>query len=71
MPSQPGAPTWITSSETSISIEWTPAEDNGGCPITEYKVYRDDGEQVMASSTAGLPYVNSIIVNEFPINSVG
>jgi hypothetical protein len=44
MPSAPSAPTWITSSETSIHLEWNAPEDNGGCPIREYQILRDEGD---------------------------
>ena len=26
-----------------MTLEWTAPEDNGGCPITSYAVFRDDG----------------------------
>lgn len=29
--------------ETSFTISWTPPQDNGGCPVTGYKIFRDDG----------------------------
>lgn len=42
-PSAPGKPTWATSTTTSIGIAWTRTADDGGCPIIEYKLFRDDG----------------------------
>jgi len=43
-PTAPGQPTWITSTSTSISLSWTGAVDDGGCPIIEYRLYRDAGD---------------------------
>jgi hypothetical protein len=43
LPSAPGTPTKVTSSETSITIEWTAPEDDGGSPIFDYQVLWDQG----------------------------
>jgi len=42
-PTSPGVPAWITSTETNIKIEWEAPTDDGGCPVIEYQIYRDDG----------------------------
>jgi hypothetical protein len=34
-------PTYVTSSRTSISIEWSPPLDDGGCQIFDYAIYID------------------------------
>ena len=44
LPSAPGHPIWITSSINSIQIFWSLSVDNGGCPIKEYRLYRDAGD---------------------------
>lgn len=36
-------PTIVGVSETSITIEWVHPESDGGCEITGYKIYVDDG----------------------------
>ena len=41
LPTKPTSPTWVTSSETSIIIEWESPLDDGGCSVREYRVYRD------------------------------
>jgi hypothetical protein len=42
-PTQASAPSRVTSTTSSITIEWqTPSSDNG-CPITGYAVFADDG----------------------------
>jgi hypothetical protein len=30
-------------SKTSLLLRWTQITDNGGCPITGYRLFRDDG----------------------------
>lgn len=51
LPTAPSTPTWITSSLSSIEIEWSPPTDDGGCPIVEYKVYRDAGSSLSPVNT--------------------
>jgi len=37
---------FLTEAETNkITIGWTEPLSNGGCPITGYSVYRDDGNE--------------------------
>ena len=50
-PTAPGAPTWITSTTSSISLSWLGSTDDGGCPITEYRLFRDAGDGSGAAST--------------------
>ena len=40
-PAAPGKPQWITSTTTSITFIWDDPVDDGGCPVLEYKVYRN------------------------------
>lgn len=42
-PDIPGTPTRLSTTETSISIQWTAPTDNGGTPITDYTVMWDQG----------------------------
>lgn len=37
------APTRVTSTMTTLTLAWTTPLDDGGCPITGYAVFRDDG----------------------------
>lgn len=78
LPSKPGAPTWITSTETTIEIKWTAPSDDGGCPIREYRIFRDTGAglqdvvtSVHATQLANKSYVLSLVVSEFPASSLG
>lgn len=41
LPSAPGTPTRLTSSETLIAIQWTAPSDDGGTPVFDYTVMWD------------------------------
>lgn len=43
VPSGVSAPTVVTSTSSSITLRWTQPQSDGGCPVTSYAVYRDDG----------------------------
>ena len=77
-PTAPSTPTWITSTTTSISLSWTSSVDDGGCPIIEYSLYRDEGDGVGTVTTrvhvadlAGAVEATKQIVTEFPASSLG
>lgn len=42
-PSQPEAPTRVTSTTTSISLTWAPPSSDGGCSLTGYSLLTDNG----------------------------
>ena len=42
-PAAPDAPTKLSSTLTSITIQWSAPSYNGGNPISSYKIYIDDG----------------------------
>jgi hypothetical protein len=43
-PAQPDPPERISGSKTSLLLGWSQVADNGGCPITGYRLFRDDGD---------------------------
>jgi hypothetical protein len=55
-----------------MTISWTPPAQTNGCPVTEYKLYRNDGEggvvdtQISALQLAGNPHITEVDVDEFP-----
>jgi hypothetical protein len=71
-PSGLNAPTYTTSTITSISIKWTPPTDDGGCNILYYEVYRDDGNgsnvytQVQQADTINKPNLKELEVTTLP-----
>ena len=42
-PGKPPAPTYVSSTSTSITLSFEPVVENGGLPITRYHLYRDQG----------------------------
>jgi hypothetical protein len=37
------APQLIKSTSTSVSLRWSQPQSNGGCSVTSYAIFRDDG----------------------------
>jgi hypothetical protein len=77
-PSAPGRPTWITSTTTSISLSWIRSTDDGGCPVIEYRLYRDAGDgsgvastEVQANDLRGNSQATSQVVTDLPPASLG
>jgi hypothetical protein len=46
VPGVPGEPTWMTSTATTIEVQWEPAYDDGGSPIKEYQLFIDEVEGI-------------------------
>ncbi len=63
-----GAPTYLTSTQTSIEVGWAPPEFDGGCPIYTYELWRDDADgltpYILIDDIAirGKPYLTSFNV---------
>lgn len=79
-PSGFDAPDLVLQSETEIQIAWHPPNDTGGCRITSYAVYRDDGlgsvidTEVNSDNDASvrdLPSLDTLTITNFPANSQG
>jgi len=43
VPSGMDAPSYVSTTSTSLLVKWPEVRNVGGCPITGYSVYRDDG----------------------------
>lgn len=43
VPGRPNPPTYISSTDTTITLQFYAVTDNGGSPITNYILYADDG----------------------------
>lgn len=62
-PAIPSAPTRVTGSRTSLTLQWLPPSSNGGCNITGYSLYSNDGlngliqTEVNAAQLANKPFV--------------
>jgi hypothetical protein len=70
----------VSQSSSEVDIEWQAPSDNGGCRITTYIVYRDDGmggEINVEVNESNDPQVfelastNSLTVTNFPVSTEG
>ena len=66
-PSGLAPPTFLTSNSTSITIQWTPPQSNGGCPITGYAVFRDNGTSEITDIEVNVP--NDPSIRNIPVLS--
>ena len=48
-PSQLAPPSFVSTTTTSMTISWDAPLNDGGCPITGYAVFRDDGSTQIPS----------------------
>ena len=79
-PSPPSKPRWVRSTETSITIEWDGSADDGGCPVIDYRVFRDSGlvlgetdvvYEVHTELLTDKTHIATLEVTDFPTNSLG
>ena len=79
-PSGQLAPYRMASTTSSITLGWEEPLDDGGCPITGFAVFRDDGTQIApaievnsASDTAvrGIPTLRTLVVTNLPAGKEG
>jgi hypothetical protein len=67
-PSQPKVPYRIDGTATDITLGWSAPSSDGGCYITGYRLFRDDGAsgtittEVDAASINDKPYLTSYTV---------
>jgi hypothetical protein len=43
LPSQPEVPYRVSGTRTELTLRWVVPSDDGGCPLTGFNLYRDDG----------------------------
>ena len=74
------APVRTASTATTLTLQWEHPEDSGGCLITSYAVFRDDGNagsidiEANASSDTNVrnrPTLDSLTITNFPVSSTG
>ena len=62
-PSDVSPPVLTASTATTVTLRWSQPDSNGGCPVTSYAVYRDDGADgafsvnMEAATIANNPYL--------------
>jgi hypothetical protein len=69
-----------------MELAWEPPKDSGGCSITGYAVFSDDGEVASSSAGAGItfelnsdedadvrnkPSLNTLVATAFPSGTEG
>lgn len=59
-PSHLSAPTLKSTTDSTLTLEWSEPQDNGGCPITGYYILRDDGSSGVPSIEVNSPLDASI-----------
>lgn len=79
-PTEFARPQVFAQSGSSVSIKWDPPKDTGGCRITTYIIYRNDGglglvdtevNEVEEPLVRDRPSLNSFEITNFPANSQG
>lgn len=64
-PSQPSIPIRISGTNISIKLGWSAPSDDGGCPLSSYRILRDAGDngaittEVDATDVNDKSYLNS------------
>jgi hypothetical protein len=80
------APVVESQTSSSMTLSWVPPSDLGGCRVTGYAVWRDDGAVASASAGTGIttelnsasdplvrgrPSLNTLVATNFPANTAG
>ena len=65
VPSKPGTPFYVSSTNETITLGWNDVSDNGGSLITSFKVYADNG--TLESNIFN--YIGSTNSLEFTLNN--
>lgn len=79
-PSTMDAPTRVSTTLTSFTLQWNQPTDNGGCPILGYAVFRNDGANGEITTEVNInfdtnvrdkPTLRRMVITNLPANSVG
>lgn len=79
-PTQMDAPRRVSSTMASLTLQWEHPADNGGCPITSFAVFRDDGASgdidieanaPLDTNVRNRPSLDSLLITNFPVASTG
>lgn len=70
----------VSQTPSALQISWASPKDNGGCRVTGFVIYRDDGQggdistevnSVSDVQVRDLPSLNTFEVTDFPADSSG
>ena len=79
-PSKMAQPQRVSSTISTFTLSWKEPSDNGGCQITGYAVFRNDGQKgrvtieantIRDSNIRDQPTLRSITITNFPSGSTG
>jgi hypothetical protein len=79
-PSKMLSPTRVSSTVSSLTLEWEAPTDDGGCPVLGYAVFRNDGQGGAVdteintesdSNIRNLPSLRQATVTNYPADSLG
>jgi large repetitive protein len=68
--SEPGTPVVTSNTLSTMTVSWAAPEEEGGCDITEYALFRNDGAggstktQIHSTELAGRPEITKLVVSE-------
>jgi len=74
------APYRIDSTASSITLGWQEPQDDGGCPVTGFAIFRDDGTQIVPAievnsasdaSVRAIPTLRQLVVTNLPSGKEG
>ena len=73
-------PTRHSSTSTQLTLDWTAPSSEGGCSVTGYAVFRDDGSAGAVSTEVNTgsdtnvrdkPTLRSMLITNFPADGMG
>ena len=85
-PKEFAAPLVIAQTRSSMALQWAPPLDTGGCRITGYAVFRDEGAVAASAEGSGIseelnmasdpdvrdkPSLNTLMATAWPADTVG
>ena len=79
-PSNVPKPSRVSSTTTSFTISWQQPQDDGGCPLTGYAVYRNDGQNGQIdtevnspndSNVRDKPTLRQLTITDYPSSPLG
>jgi len=79
-PSDVQKPSRVSSTTTSFTIEWQQPSEDGGCPLTGYAVFRNDGHygpidtEVNSSNDSNVrdkPTLRQLTITDYPSSPLG
>lgn len=63
MPFKPSAPTLLSATDTSVTLQFYKPTDNGGSEIIEYELYMNDGNSLNEPTTKDASYTSNSLTH--------